>query len=258
MALFNDGPISGIVDLMNYETSILDVASTEGIDTSAKLQLAQSEIAAELLRFLLETERGAEPSVGISPRRSLGVGDVVVTDILRRWHTLRTLAFVFRDAYDNQLNDRYQGKWANYDRMQGEAKRAYLKTGVGLVCRPAPRPAAPAITTVTGTSQPGTYYFGTSWVTADGGEGVCSDPAAIALTDSTQAVISPGAGPDGIVGWNVYAGPQADDLSQQNTAALPVGNSWIQPMPLTSGGVQPGTGQAADRWIVNDQRLRRG
>jgi hypothetical protein len=250
VALFNDGPISGIVDLMNYETSILDVASTEGIDTSAKLQLAQDQIAEELLCFLLDADETMD-------RRTRGVQDIVVTEPLRRWHTFQTLALVFRDAYENQLNDRYQGKWKNYDQLQREAGRKYLQLGIGLTATPAPKPAAPQVTTETGTSRTGTFYFSIAWVTNSGAAGLCSEAAAIALTDATQAAVSCGAAPAGITGWNVYAGTEPDGLTLQNETPLGVTEAWIQPMPL-AGGPAPTAGQTPDRWIVNDRRLRRG
>jgi len=44
MSLFTDGPINGPTDLQNYESAILDVAGTEGIDIGGKGALAQSEI----------------------------------------------------------------------------------------------------------------------------------------------------------------------------------------------------------------------
>lgn len=258
MALFNDGPISGIGDLMNYETSILDVASTEGIDTATKLQLAQSEIAGELLTFLLEREGGVWWRIpGGNRRRKLGVSDVVVTDGLARWHTLRTLAMVFRDAYDNQLNDRYQGKWKTYEQLQAEAEIAYLRIGVGMVAIPAPKPATPTVNTTGGPCVAGTYYFAVSWVTTSGDEGLCSDPGAVALTSSTQAVIACGEAPQGISGWNLYAGMEAGVLALQNSTPLSLSDTWAQATPLALGQA-PGDGQEPGYWVADEHRLRRG
>ena len=258
MALFNDGPISGIGDLMNYEASIPDVASTEGIDTATKLALAQEEIAAELLTFLLEREGGVwwETS-GWSRRRILGVSDVVVTDSLRRWHTLRTLAMIFHDAYDNQLNDRYQGKWQSYERLQNNAESAYLKIGVGMVAVPAPKPAPPILSTTAGPSAAGTYYFAMCWLTSNGEQGLCSDSGAITLTANTQAVVSCGTAPQGVTAWNLYAAGEPESLALQNSAPLSPADTWVQPLPL-SPGPPPGNGQTPTRWAVDQHRLRRG
>lgn len=260
MALFNDGPISGITDLMNYETSILDLASTEGIDTAAKMQLAQDEISAELLRFLLNSDDGCQSgwdySANTSLRREVGTGDVVVTSALRRWHTLRTLAMVYRDAYNNQLNDRYQGKWKTYDRLQADAMRTYLETGVGLVTTPAPKPDPPVVSTVPGSSAAGTYYFCSSWVTTNGEEGLCSEAAVVSVFEGTQPLIGCAAAPPGVAGWNVYAGTAADDLGLQNDAPLAIGDQVAQTTPLRQGRA-PGEGQTPDRWVVDERRLRR-
>src|SRR5581483_1094341 len=242
---------------MNYETSITDVAGTEGIDTSVKLQLVQDEIAQQLLGFLLRRDGGWAIGSGTQRRRQLGVSDVVVTDELRRWHTLRALAMIFRDAFDNQLNDRYEGKWQNYERLQAEAERLYLTNGVGLVWTPAPRPGAPEITTTRGPSIAGTYCFAYSWVTQDGSEGQCGDAASITLDAQTQAVVSCGTAPSGISGWNLYAGASLDGLALQNTAPLAPVDHWAQGPPLRSGP-PPGAGQPASRWLVDDHRLRRG
>ena len=104
MALFNDGPISTAADLQQYENSILTVASTENIDLAAKLLLAQQDLANEVALFLLRRPRRRDYSLwddsSASPR-SRHLTDVVVTDPLRKWHVHRTLALVYRDAYNN-------------------------------------------------------------------------------------------------------------------------------------------------------------
>jgi hypothetical protein len=41
MALFTDAPISTLDQLAAQDTAVLDVASNEGIDASAKISLAQ-------------------------------------------------------------------------------------------------------------------------------------------------------------------------------------------------------------------------
>ena len=46
--------------------------------------------------------------VWVEDRRQIGVSDVVVSPQMKRWHALHTLAVVYRDAYNNQLNDRYE------------------------------------------------------------------------------------------------------------------------------------------------------
>ena len=52
MPLFTDGPISSIEDLTAQDSQLLNVASVEGIDTQRKIEIAQEEIAMELLSAL--------------------------------------------------------------------------------------------------------------------------------------------------------------------------------------------------------------
>ena len=95
MTLFTDGPIGGLQELQRYENSILNVASTESIDLSAKLELAQAELGNQVLLFIL---RHAVRDTKAAVRMSVGLGDVVVTNPLKQWHALATLSMVYRDA----------------------------------------------------------------------------------------------------------------------------------------------------------------
>src|SRR5574341_803432 len=106
--LFTDGTISTISDLLGYETAILDVASTEHIDLVTKLGLARQEIGLEVAAFLQQQE-GVNAAL---PKPELK--HIVVTDALGKWHVFHALALVYRDAYNSQLNDRYEGQWKEY------------------------------------------------------------------------------------------------------------------------------------------------
>ena len=64
MALFVDGNPSQITDLANYESSIVDVAATEGIDLTAKATVSAIEVGLELQRFLVRTPGGAQYTLG--------------------------------------------------------------------------------------------------------------------------------------------------------------------------------------------------
>lgn len=130
MALFTDGQINNLRDLQRYESGLLDVASVEQIDITAKMALAQDMIASDLLLFLLKRSCQWEPN-----RRVIDVGDVALTDPLRRWHGLKTIALIYEDAYNTQLNDRYQGKWRQYQQLAKEAEKTLYDVGVGLVDR---------------------------------------------------------------------------------------------------------------------------
>lgn len=127
MTLFGDGNISSLEDLRAQESSILDVASSEGIDLGSKLTLAQHEISIELDEFLRRN---------LPDPNAASVDNVAATEPLRRWHCLRALALAFRDAYHNQLNDRYQGKYECYSKLALEARCQTFSRGIGIIRNP--------------------------------------------------------------------------------------------------------------------------
>ena len=135
MALFTDGQLNRPIDLQNYENRILDVASAEGIDLAGKIALAQDEIANGVMMFLLKRLplTGSQSFLQPAMRQKMGVSDVVATGPLRQWHAHQTLALIYRDAYNNQLNDRYQGKWNEYEDVAKTSSTNYFRIGVGLV-----------------------------------------------------------------------------------------------------------------------------
>src|ERR1043165_654432 len=120
MALFTDGSISTLDQLAEQDSAVLDVASTEGIDASAKLMLAQQELGVELTAAFSRCTPAhtvssmSWPGMGSTVRGVLQLSNTAITSPLRLWHTYRTLAMIYRDAYSNQLNDRYLGKWNAY------------------------------------------------------------------------------------------------------------------------------------------------
>ncbi len=113
MALFTDGGPAVIADLRRYESSAESVARDEQIDLDAKLAVAAEEVGLETFSFLL---MHATPMTEMSRRRA-GVRDVVVTEPMRRWHAVRTLAGLYRDAYGSSVNDRYRRKWEEYEKL---------------------------------------------------------------------------------------------------------------------------------------------
>src|SRR5512133_261080 len=125
MPLFTDGPASGIEDLAAHDSQLLNVASAEGIDVTAKLRLAQEAIGIELEGLLRDS--GAP-----------GLRHVVVTPALRLWHSYQALEAVYRDAYNNQLNDRYAGKRDQFRELGIWARERLRMFGVGVAQRPVP------------------------------------------------------------------------------------------------------------------------
>jgi hypothetical protein len=240
MALFVDGPISSIEELAAQDSQLLDVASTEGIDVTQKMALAQEELGLEL-----ET---------LVPRL---LKAVVATPALKLWHTFRALEMVYTDAYNSQLNDRYAGKQKQFAALARWAQDRVMVHGVGIAADPIGRAATPAVTATPGNLTDGTYYVTMAWVNREGEEGASAVPAAETIALSTL-VVMPGSAPANATGWNVYAGSAPDGMTRQNATPIAVGQSWVQPAPMGTAGPGPGMGQEPSYLKAVARVLQRG
>lgn len=254
MALFTDGPASGIEDLTAHDSQLLSVASAEGIDVTTKLALAQDTVAAELAGLLRES-RGPEFGLG---RESSGprLQQVVATPVVRLWHAFRTLEAVYRDAYSNQMNDRYAAKRDQFRGLGDWARDELRQAGAGIVLRPVPRATAPAAQPASGELGDGTYSVTIAWVNASGEEGAPAPPVAVAAPGGGFVVTAPRS-PQGATGWNVYAGLSADAMAKQNAAPIPCEAIWAQTGAFVAGD-GPSGGQAPDYHYPLPRRLQRG
>ena len=257
MSLFTDGPINGPTDLQNYESAILDVAGTEGIDIGGKGALAQSEIGTELLLFFRRRMDTPKFQWAVTVSRKLGLEDVVVTEPLRQWHAYKTLALVYRDAYNNQLNDRYSGKWQTYEQLSKDSSKSYFQIGVGVVTGPIPKAAVPVLSTVVGTGIGGTYYVATTWQDPSGYQGALSDTIEVVVASGQQLVVAAVNPPVNASAWNVYAGQKPTTLTLQNNAPIATGTTWTMTAGLMQG-VAPGTGQQPTWFLVDQRVIERG
>jgi hypothetical protein len=251
MALFVDGPIATPEDLRAYESSILDMASTEGIDLTTKLALAHREVGIEIHRFLVEqTASGtAAPDVALH--------QVIVTDALLYWLVLHTLTLSFRDAYHNELNDRYQAKWQEYERQAAHASERYLAIGVGIANAAVGRAGVPLVTRTPGIMPTGTYEIRVAWVNGAGDEGSLSDWALFDTDDGSVPVVTAGAAPIGGVKWNVYASLLGHPLQKQNVRALSLGESFTLSTTGLVTGSTPSSGQTPDYFLRQTRLARR-
>lgn len=244
MSLFVDGPTAGIDQLREYESSILDVAATEGIDLSVKLALAHREIGTELELFLADREAGLE--------------NVVVTPVLEAWHACQTLALTFADAHQRQLNDRYDAKRKDYEQRTKIAAAALFDLGVGITREPLPRLEKPEVTVGPGALPAATYFISAAWVGAQGQESSPSEPVAIVAPEASSVTARVSNAPQGARGWNVYAGYAVNDLTLQNDAPLAASAGWSVPAAGLRHGRIGGTGQAPDSYLKRIRILQRG
>src|ERR1700733_6696347 len=211
--LLTDGSPNDTEDLRVYESAILGLANLEAIDLGVKLDLATEEIAEEVLDFLLDH---ASTNLQIfSPfqigtpaarRRTIGVSDVVVTRQLKRWHAVHTLEIVYRDAFNNQLNDRYQPKFLEYRELTRNAREHTFHFGVGLALTPIPQAQTPVFSAVAGLIPETTYYARASWVAASGQEGEPCEMTAYGAPAGSLPVVQMTSPPAVATGFNVYLG----------------------------------------------------
>ncbi len=255
MALFTDGSINSIADLQAYENGILALAGAEGIDLGGKMQLAQDDIGSQLLMFLLR--RMPYQDFHWSQRRARGVSDVAISPAIRQWHAHYSLALIYRDAYNNQLNDRYSAKWAEYEQLAKRSRDAALAIGVGLVADPVPKPAPPILSGIAGAGVGGNFYAAVAWLNQAGMESSPSDTANISLNVGEQLSVAVFNPPSNAAGWNVYLGVSPGALSLQNDALIPVATSWTPTGALVQGSA-PGTGQQPTWFLVDHQVAERG
>jgi len=232
MALFTDGTIAAPEDLAAHDSSILDVASTEGIDLTNKLSLAQDDLALDLTSLIAAGD---------------SLANIVVTSALRLWHAFHSLELVYRDAYANQLNDRYAARRDQFALLAIAAADKLIQLGLGMAANPVPKAGPAQLTFVPGQLPGATYYVCTSWLSADHTEGAAGDYSAITVPDNNILCVQPAANPPAnAAAWNVFAGLTPDTISRQNSSPLPLGPSWLQLVAVSTGGVPPGTGQVAD------------
>jgi hypothetical protein len=252
--LLTDSCLNDTEALRVYESAVLDVANTEMIDLAVKLHLAQDEIVEDVLDILLSH---SSDFTALS-RRMKGVSDVVVTPQLKRWHGVHTLEVFYRDAFNNQLNDRYQAKYQEYHELSAVARQHTVRFGIGLVNNPIPQADVPQVTFTGGPPPAAVFYIQVSWVSATGQEGAPSKLTAIQSADGQVPVIQAINPPLGAAGFNVYVSLTNANLALQNSSPLPVGGSLTLNQTGPIAGRAPENGQVPDLYVTGGSNLIRG
>jgi len=252
--LLTDGSPNDTNDLQVYESAILDVANNESIDLGKKLDLALAEVSDDVLDVLITRSNDFTAVT----RRARGVSDVVVTAQLKRWHALHTLEVFYRDAFNNQLNDRYQQKSQEYRDLARQERLYTLRFGIGLVSNPVPIATPPVLTTMQTALGGATYFVQLSWISSLGHEGAPGNILTLDTVSGFGPVVSAQGVPAGIAGFNVFVGLSPDSLTLQNASAVPVGSSFTLGNGGLISGRSPGTGQSPDYYVTGGSGLTRG
>jgi len=262
MALFTDTVISTLDQLAAQDTAVLDVASSEGIDVTAKLSLAQTEIGAELVAAGARSPFSPTSSSiwwpGMILTCSVQLASIVITPPLQMWHTFHTLELIYRDAYYNQLNDRYLGKWNAYKDLSKWAAALLLQTGVGIVADPIIIAPSPQIDVPAGTQAAATYFVQVAWLNSRSEEGLASPTTSVTASNNSSLQVTPNSPPANAAGWNVYVGVSIDSITLQNSNPIPLNQSWLLPSGGLISGRTPGTGQAPNYFRQLPRYLQRG
>lgn len=265
MALFTDGLVSELPDLLGYEADLLDVAGALKIELGVKLLLAQTEVGAQLEatsrrpgNVFLARGAGWQSTGGETSAPRFDLSQVVVTPPLKLWHTFQTLALFFRDAQARKVEDKYLPKWREYKELAKWASDLLLQTGVGLTTSPVPRAPQPAIGNEVSTLQGMSLYVRATWVGADGSEGAGSKERAVHTIANQALTLNMPAAPAGAVGWHVYIGQSQGIAKRQTESPLATGAEWVMPTSGVVEGPDLGNGQPAEMFRTAPKFLQRG
>src|SRR3954463_5743343 len=185
MALFTDSDVVTLDDLLKFESSLIQVSSTHAIDVETKIRLAVDEIGDKILLCFLQA--GAP---GQWMGTELALGNVVVSSPLHRWICFNSLARVYAEAYNVQLNTRFQGKWTEYQQQANQASNLVMASGIGVVTYPLPKPGLPTISVSQGTIAAPAIFVQVSWTGNQNQESAPSPIAGVVLNGAAGVEIS--------------------------------------------------------------------
>jgi hypothetical protein len=242
--LFTDGTILTIQNLREHDNLVLEVASTEAIELSLKIAVAQRDLGYELCSFLTGS------GVGMDLSR------VVVTDELRDLLAAHTLAAVYRDAYNTHLNDRYLGRWKEFSKASERGLLRLLANGIGMSAVGVPRAQEPTVeTSTTGGVSGGSYSVQILWQHLAGNVGEKSNPVLVDFAGGSISV-TPVKPPPNVAGWHVFVGLQ-DAASRQSVSMLAPDETWMQAAALRSDLTGPEV-SGPDYYVRNSGQIVRG
>jgi hypothetical protein len=259
MALFTDAGVVTINDLLRYESTLVQVASAHDINVDTKIELALNGIGDRLLLWLLNI--GASDPQFLT-RRRIGLSTVVVTDPLRRWIVIESLSRVFAEAFNLQLNTRFQGKLSEYQQEAKSAADFAFQSGIGIVFNPLPEPALPLVSAQTGSSSAAALFIQTTWVDIKGCESAPTPVNGVVLDAGSGISVAMAEGsmnaPPAAVGWNVYIGIDQGAATRQTTTPQRIGSTWQLPASGVTSGSLAGQGQMPNFFIRTSRQILRG
>lgn len=259
MALFTDDTVISLDDLLAFEASLAQVASTHGINVDTKIRLAMDSVGSKVLMWLYSV-CASDPQW--LTRRTLGLSTVVVTPTLRLWICFEALSRIFAEAYNVQLNTRFQGKWTEYQKEAADASAAFFMAGVGGVYNPLPQPRLPLLSIMDGMASAQAIFIQTAWIDVQGNESALSPVNGQVLSGAASIAVAMAEGaldaPIAAVGWNIYASATQTGFSLQNSVPLAIGSAWQLPSTGLIAGRAPQNGQQPQFHVVLSRQIKRG
>ena len=186
------------------------------------------------------------------------LSNIVVTPPLHLWHAFHTLELIYRDAYNNQLNDRYLGKWNAYKDLAKWASGVLFQTGVGVVSDPVGIAQSPELDVLGGSLPSAAYFAQVAWMNARGEEGMASNVTSASASDQNSIQLRPTNPPGNAQSWNAYVGTSIDSITLQNATPLNVDQLWVIPPSGLSSGKSPSVGQEPNYFRQLARYLQRG
>jgi hypothetical protein len=243
--LFTDGTILSIQELREHDNFVLDVASTESIELSSKLAVAQREIGYEIQSFLTTRCVGSD------------LNRVVVNQQLRDLVATHTLSIVYRDAYNMHLNDRYLGRWKEFTRASERGLLRLFQNGIGIAAVAVPQAPKPGVAvSPDGGLAAGMYAIQTAWQHVTGTVGERST-AVLAECAGGSISVNPGPAPLNVSGWHVFIADMDAAPARQNQSPLAVGSVWTQGAALRFDVAGPEI-SGPDYYVRNSGQISRG
>ncbi len=259
MALFTDAQVVMSQDLLPYESSLLQVSSTYSINVDEKIALGRRTVSEKLMLFL--EDAGVSDPQWLT-RLAIGLSTVVVAPPLKRWLCYESLAKFYAEAYNVQLNTRYEAKWKQYLQDLRNVSDEALHAGLGIVFNPLPKPAMPEVSVQQGTAPQGSLYVQVSWVDAQGDQSALSPINGVVLGSNSSITVQMAEGalgtPATAFGWNVYVGTSPTAITLQNGNPLISGSTWSLPASGVVNGPRGGDGQKPDFIVPISRQIRRG
>ncbi len=259
MALFTDSDLLTLDDLLQFESGLVQVSSTHGIDITTKIKLATDEIGDKLLLFLL---RAGQSDNQWSSRAKVSLHNVFITTAIHKWLCCNSLYRIFSEAYNVQLNTRFQGKMNEYQKQADAASEIVFASGIGIVSEPLDRPGLPTLTWTGGSMTAPAIFCQVTWTDSTGQESALSPVNGLVLNGFsrvTVAMTEQGAAiPQAAQGWNIYISERQAGLSKQNQSPIAVGQVWAMPESgVISGSLFPGS-QNPNYSVSSSRRWQRG